>query len=125
MQEERQILFELLKNEVLGKKTALGALDDGTARRLLSLAEKHDLSFLVADGLQKSGAVDKDLPVYTEINNEIYKTIRRTEQFNHTIKTVKSIFSDAKIKFVPLKGAVIRGYYPNELMRTSCDKMVS
>ena len=121
MQEERQILFELLKNEVLGKKTDLGALDDGTAERLLSLAEKHDLSFLVADGLLKSGSVDKGSPVFEQINNEIYKTIRRTEQFNHTIKTIKSIFSDAKIKFVPLKGAVIRGYYPNELMRTSCD----
>lgn len=121
MQEERQILFELLKNEVTGKKSEWDALSEDTAERLLSLAEKHDLSFLVADGLLKSGGIDKNSPVLKEINNKIYKTIRRTEQFNHTLKTIKELFEGAHIRFVPLKGAIIRGYYPSELMRTSCD----
>ena len=36
-------------------------------------------------------------------------------------QTIYKLFEDNAIEFIPLKGAVIRQYYPEPYMRTSCD----
>lgn len=36
-------------------------------------------------------------------------------------RDICSIFDKIKIAYIPLKGAVIRPYYPYDSMRTSCD----
>ena len=45
----------------------------------------------------------------------------RYERMKYDMQEIAAAFSGAKIPFIPLKGAVIRKYYPDPLMRTSCD----
>lgn len=45
----------------------------------------------------------------------------RCENINYELGQIKQTFNEAKIPFIPLKGSVIRKFYPEPWMRTSCD----
>lgn len=66
-------------------------------------------SAVVAEG-QKSGL--------RQFNDaELYKAL----MFDADLGTAKKIFNELKIDFIPLKGAVMRGLYPEKWMRQSTD----
>jgi hypothetical protein len=47
--------------------------------------------------------------------------VLRYERINYEYKMILETLEKAKIAFIPLKGSVIRDYYPEAWMRTSCD----
>ena len=47
--------------------------------------------------------------------------IYRYEQSRYELNRICKTLNDAQISFVPLKGAVIRNYYSEPWLRTSCD----
>lgn len=90
------------------------------AQRLsVELLVKHDLAHLVAHGLEKmnlpaSEALDK-------FKTSKMRAIYRYARMQYEYERICSILEEANIIFVPLKGAVLRQYYPEPWMRTSCD----
>ncbi len=82
---------------------------------LTALSQKHDVAHLFAKGLELSGIK------YSEAENNVFKAIYRHEQMDHEFEKLCSCLEKAAIPYMPLKGAVIRKYYPEPWLRTSCD----
>lgn len=84
------------------------------------LAKRHDLAHVVSSFVYSNG-----IEVGEELKNLLqsaeYASIYRHEQMRFAFGQICSAFDAANIPYVPLKGFVIRDFYPYETMRTSCD----
>lgn len=87
---------------------------------LYSLADHHDLAHIVFSSLYKCGLKGNGA-VYSKFNQKAIMSVYRNEQMKYAYGQICDIFNQASIPYIPLKGSVIRPYYPNESMRTSCD----
>ena len=84
------------------------------------LAKKHDMAHVLAEFLyQNQITVPRDLQA--RLQQEAFLTAYRLEQLKYTFGEICRTFEEAEIGYVPLKGSVIRPFYPQESMRTSCD----
>ena len=98
-------------------------LPDISARFLSSLyglSKKHDIVHLVGDALIKNGLIENG-DLKSQFQNQTVMAVYRYENLNYELGRICGIFEESKISFIPLKGAVIRKYYPEPWMRTSCD----
>lgn len=115
-----EMLFALLRSVVCGEplcEQQRVEFADERLEELTALARKHDLLHLVAFGLQKNALIGAD----HELRREIFSAAVRCEQLQHEMKKLSGVLEEAEIPFLPLKGSVLRGYYPEPWMRTSCD----
>ncbi len=120
-QRTAQMLFSLLQSAVCGTELTERQRDICSPEMLsdvLKISSKHDAIHLVALGMRQNGLVmqDKeDLEKYT------LKAVYRYERIKREYDNLCTVLEQSKIPFLPLKGAVIREYYPEPWMRTSCD----
>ena len=115
-----EILFALLRSAVCGEPLSeeySADLNGESLAAVTALARKHDLLHLVAFGLQKNALIGAD----HELRREIFSAAVRCEQLEHELKKLCGVLERAEIPFMPLKGSVLRKYYPEPWMRTSCD----
>ena len=130
-----RILTALVAGEVC-KKDIGGALDRLTADglcELYKLSKSHDIAHLVGDALNKCNGFEKIaagvddagraaiMKVKEKFDNQIFMAVYRYEKINYELGDLRSVLNSAGIDFIPLKGSVIREYYPEPWMRTSCD----
>ncbi len=116
-----EILFSLIRSAVRGteltdREKALYSSE--LLPVLIKFSKRHDVAHLVVLGLQKNGLLsdhDKDAEA------EILRAVFRYERLNHDYTKLCSALEAAEIPFMPLKGSVLRAYYPEPWMRTSCD----
>ncbi len=119
-----QALFIELLRAALNGETPRGLseqeLSADTATALYRLAKQHDLAQVVAGALSEVGA---ELPsqLASALQKEQFLSVYRTGQLNFALSQIRSCFDGAGIAYIPLKGSVIRPYYPDPSMRTSCD----
>ena len=117
------ILMALLASAVTGNgisEEQKAAITTENIPSLFRLAKKHDLLHLVAAALERNGlALDEGL----QERCFQYQTaaLLRYEQSQYALEELSAFFVTNKIPYIPLKGAVIRCYYPEPWMRTSCD----
>lgn len=83
-----------------------------------SLAKKHDLAHLVAVAIENNGLLDKPNPSLT---NSVMAAVYRYEQQHHELERICELLEAEGIDFLPLKGSILRDYYPEGWMRTSSD----
>ncbi|MBR3934505.1 MAG: nucleotidyltransferase family protein [Clostridia bacterium] len=121
--EERinQVFFALLRSAICGtklteKEKKLYSCE--LFQDLIKLSAKHDLDHIVVFSLKQNELVSKE---NTGVDKCIHKAVFRYERTNFDYNKLCAIFEKAQIPFMPLKGSVIRKYYPEAWMRTSCD----
>lgn len=51
----------------------------------------------------------------------LWRVVYRYERLNYEYEKLCKALEKAKIPFIPLKGSILRDYYPEPWMRTSCD----
>ncbi len=85
---------------------------------LLDIAIKHDVVHLLVYGLKQNDLISQE---YAEIEKCIFSAVYRYERLKHEYENLCDALENARIPFIPLKGSVIRKYYPESWMRTSCD----
>lgn len=87
---------------------------------LYKLSKAHDLAHIVAEALDKNNLLDN-----SEISNKFRAqrnlAVYRYEQIQYELDEICRVLEEERIEHIPLKGAVIREYYPEPWMRTSCD----
>lgn len=83
-----------------------------------ALAKKHDVAHLVAYAIQKNDLLGEKNQA---IDNTVMTAIYRYEQQNYELSRLGAFLEEEKIDFLPLKGSVLRDYYPESWMRTGCD----
>lgn len=135
MENVAQTMFNCIKYEICRQNEKI-VLPEISARFLIEvykLSKAHDVAHLVGDALNKSG-VFENLPadideneraaiakVKEKFDEQIFTAVYRYENINYELERLKETLEEAKIPFIPLKGSVIRKYYPEPWMRTSCD----
>lgn len=116
-------LISLLRFAVCGgefDKNLINGLDDEALKQLYVLAKKHDMAHIVSKALSDLG-----VSLGGEISGKFIESqmmaIYRYEQGKHELSSICNTFEKNKIEYIPLKGSVIREYYAEPWMRTSCD----
>lgn len=87
---------------------------------LYKLSKVHDMAHIVASALFKLGILGDD-EISQKFGKQQMIAIYRYENFNYESEQISRVFDEAEISFVLLKGSVIRPFYPQPWMRTSCD----
>ena len=120
-QSKIQAFFTLLGSAIFGdvlSNNEIASIKDDELLSMTAIAKKHDLSHLFALGLDQNKLLKKCQAVSQK---DIIKAVYRYEQLNYELGNLCKSLEEAKIDFMPLKGSVIRKYYPEPWMRTSCD----
>ncbi len=87
---------------------------------LFYLSKRHDLTHIVSASLYKNGiALEKEMQ--SKFSGEEIMSVYRYENIKYAYEQISEVFDKASIPYIPLKGSVLRPYYPKESMRTSCD----
>ena len=85
------------------------------------LSKKHDVAHIVGISLAKAGLLENAPEIAERFEKEQYLAVFRYENFKYETDRLCKIFDEQKIPYILLKGAVIRDFYPEPWMRTSCD----
>lgn len=88
--------------------------------KLYRLAERHDLAHIVRRVLVENG-VDIPDALRSGFKKSDTLAVYRCAQQKQTLCEVEGLFDHGQIDYVPLKGAVLRSFYPTESMRVGCD----
>jgi len=118
----QNLIFKILRSTVCGETLTPEDKALFTGTPLLSvckIAKAHDLAHLL------KGFFDKEnIPFeknYEKLEQAEILAICRHERIAQTTTLLVKALENAKIPFILLKGSVLRGYYPEPWMRTSCD----
>lgn len=117
-----QVMMDLLAQEVCDRAFDRGqcVLTDKDLTELYRLSKTHDLAHLVGDALIRNGLI-ADGEIKEKFENQAILAVYRYQKINYELNRLREILNKAQIPFIPLKGSVIRQYYPEPWMRTSCD----
>lgn len=119
--DEIKVFFAILRSAVDGNKLSgneLKAYSYDMLSDLFELSARHDVAHLLAFGLKQNELIAKES---IEGEKYILKAIYRHERLRYEYEMICDALEKARIPFLPLKGSVIRKYYPEAWMRTSCD----
>lgn len=113
--------FAILRSAIDGAKlndNEIQAYSRDMLPHFLELSAKHDIAHLLAFGLKQNALISKE---DRDIEKYILKAVCRYEKTRYEYEKLCATLEKTQIPFLPLKGSVIRKYYPEPWMRTSCD----
>ncbi len=119
----QDILIKILRselNETELDSTVKDQLTPEVISALFLLSKRHDLAHIVSSALYKYGLLT-DGEMLSKCRREEILSVYRYEQIQYAYGQICDAFDEINIPYIPLKGSVIRPYYPKESMRTSCD----
>lgn len=122
MEQIATAMMALIANEVCKKEidTTRFAFSNDDLKWLYCLSQNHDLAHLVGDALIKNNLISNG-EIKSKFEKQIMTSVYRYENINYELNRLKQVINEAEIPFICLKGSVIRQYYPEPWMRTSCD----
>lgn len=118
-----ELLFALIRSEICKEALSESARNEVTPEVLpfLYKASKiHDLAHIVSKALDRHGLL-RDGELAEKFRKEEMLAVYRHERIDHEYKSICKALGDAEIDYIPLKGAVIKEYYPESWYRTSAD----
>ena len=119
---KQEIFLALIRNVICGETLSDNLISACTPEMLedvYGLAVKHDLTHLVGQSLSKQKLPESQ--ALTNCKKAAMSAFVRYMQQNHEYIRTCAVLEEAEIPFIPLKGSVLRDYYPEAWMRTSCD----
>ena len=116
-------MMQLIRCEITREPlpATIAGLSDDALKRLYRLSKAHDLVHLVGATLDENHLLPENDPITEKFRNQTMLAVYRYEQINFELDQIQKVLEEAKIPFIPLKGSVLRQYYPEPWMRTSCD----
>ena len=117
----KALLFTLLRSEICGAEIKFDSDFTYDAGILYRISNMHDLAHLIGYGLVRNNIMPKDEKIAEQFKQAQRIAVYRELQFTSVIEIIRDLFQKNAIKFIFLKGAVIRDYYPERWLRTSCD----
>lgn len=119
----KTVLFALLRYELCGEPVSeevKASLSPDALERVYALSKKHDLAHLAGDALSKLGVLGND-ESSQKLKQAAFQAVYRYTRLSYAYQSICKVLEENKILFIPLKGSVLRGCYPEPWMRTSCD----
>lgn len=121
--EVQNILIEILYsalNDIDSSTSLKEKLTPETVASVYRLAKKHDLGHILSNFIYRN-QIEIPSQIQAKLQKEDVICVYRYEQMKYAFEEICEVLSEADVEYIPLKGAVIRPYYPLETMRTSCD----
>ena len=114
--------MDLIKSEICAVPfDCNGELDESILNSLYTLSKKHDMTQIIVSPLEKMSVLKPEYAVTEKYKKALFTAIYRYEKSNYDLNQICDLFSKEGIDHMPLKGAVIRKFYPKPYLRTSCD----
>lgn len=123
MVSKKETIISLIENGVFSTPLPMDfpkELSAPEAEMLLRVSKLQDLAHIVASALTGNG-ISIPSKVEAEFQKQLFISVYRAEKLQYELNRLSSIFEEAAIPFIPLKGSVLRPFYPESWMRTSCD----
>lgn len=117
-----ELLFSLLRVAVCGETPSEElntACTDEQLSRVYAIAVKYDVAHLVGQALGKLKLAPSNAA--NQCKQSAMQSVYRYVGMSSAYETVCQLLESEKIPFIPLKGSVLRNWYPEPWMRTSCD----
>lgn len=116
------IMMRLLRKGICDPDLELNidSISDEDIIKLYELSNTQDLAHIISHVLSENG-VRYNSDVAKKFEEKQMLAIFRSENIEYETKRICEILEKGKIEHIPLKGAVLRHYYPEMWMRTSCD----
>lgn len=109
-----------MANVICGKHITVEKMTEVDLEYIWNISKKHDVAHIISKGIEQVDCSDDGLilPKFKKMQS---LAIYRYMQMNYELNALIEIFEKEGIDFIPLKGAVLRDYYPEAWLRTSCD----
>lgn len=114
-------IIQLIRNEVCGGTLSLSSpITDSDLAKMFSVIQAHDMTHILSSALLNNGLLtgSKLENIYRD---QIYSTLYRYESLCYVLEKVCEVLEKEKIRYIPLKGAVLKEIYPQPWMRIGCD----
>ena len=118
----KELLFGFLRSVVCGGQVTeemKNACTEETLAQVYKLAAHHDLAHLVGQAISTLPIAESEAA--KKCKNAAMVAFYRYTQIQYEYQRICDLLEKEKIPFIPLKGSVLRDYYPEPWMRTSCD----
>ena len=118
----KELLFGFLRSVVCGGQVTeemKNACTEETLAQVYKLAAHHDLAHLVGQAISKLSIAESEGA--KKCKNAAMVAFYRYTQIQYEYQRICDLLEKEQIPFIPLKGSVLREYYPESWMRTSCD----
>ena len=109
----------LIEDEALSKEDE--EIIKNNIEEIYKISKRNDIAQLIGHALDKTELISPDNVYYQKLQEQTYLAVFRYEGMCFELERMREVFEEAKIHFIPLKGAVIRSLYPEGWMRTSSD----
>lgn len=119
--ETSKVMFALLRSAVCGNLLSseeISLYSSDMLSEIMLLAKRHDVMHLIVFALEKNGLLDES---NRKLESKMLTAVYRLEKLDYELTRLCEALEKAQIPFMPLKGAILRRYYPEPWMRTSCD----
>ena len=119
----QDILFALIGFEIFQKdidKQTEESITPDMLPSLYRLSKAHDVVHIVAKALSDIDKLGND-EISRKFQKAMFMAVYRYEASKYELTRIEEVFEAEKIPFIKLKGSVIRNYYPEPWLRTSCD----
>ncbi len=97
------------------------SLSEEELQDLYRRSKSHDLAHLVGSALFRHGLLPAGSEWTARFKKQMMLAMFRYEQSQASLEELCAALEEAEIPFLPLKGSVLRQFYPAPWMRTSCD----
>lgn len=117
------MMFHLLNTQISGENADISAAKDLTPEEmtaLFALSRRQDLAHIVGHALSNLGLLGSG-ETSKKFKQQAVQAFYRYARMDHAYGQICGVLEEQQIPFIPLKGAVLRTYYPEPWMRTSCD----
>lgn len=116
----KEALLYILRKTVMKNDNGLLDVSECEFDHLYSLAKMHDLAHIVGFFIGENRVLADD-GVLKSFEKDLNAAVMRDSRLEYAREITYGFLKDAGIAFVPLKGSVVRDFYPETWMRTSCD----
>ncbi len=115
------LMMRLCCAEIRGERADVtGPLADEALQALYQYSKSLDMAHIVGSALERSGLLPEG-ELAEKFRKQTFTAVFRYERMNYEYEQICRTLEDAGIDFMPLKGSLIRAYYAEPWMRTSCD----
>ena len=119
---ETDVLFALLRAGLTGenvREEVQAACTEEVLEKVYEYASRHGVGQIVGQALNKTQVPDCD--VVEAFKKSAFMAFYRYGQIKYNYELICKTLEEGEIPFIPLKGSVLRDYYPEPWLRTSGD----
>lgn len=121
MNRTAEIIIKSIRNQVCGMRENIGEVTEEDLKPLYAAAKSQEVVHIVASELKRQGVLEQKNDICGIFYQQMFAAAMRYEMMKNELGKICDVLENAQIPHIPLKGAVIRKFYPQPWMRTSGD----